>query len=323
MRMLLAGLAGLVLLSAPAWAAAAAAPPAAAPAANPKVVMPNDVQQRPDLDITAGVKGWRVNGEEIPLGALQQRVMDFHGIYELNAMVQEKLLQAEAKRRNITVSEAEVDAKSKQQRAEMGAESDETFRRYLQMQQLTPAAFRQSVRNYVLMEKVLSDSVYVGDKEIQDTYNQYRASLFTRPETAAYRVISFSSQAAAAAAKQLLTQGKSWEEVAKASGKPGEAPNPYAGQLLAIQRGTARDALGQAFEAAIFSAPLNQVVGPVPTGSNFSLFRVEQKLDMRQLNLDEVKDKIREKIRQQKLQELVWPQWINTQLQTAEITPIQ
>lgn len=321
MRMLLAGLAGLVLLSAPAWAAAA--PPAAAPAATPKVVMPNDVQQRPDLDVTAGVKGWRVNGEEIPLSALQQRVMDFHAVFDLNTLVQEKLLLAEAKRRNITVSEAEVDAKAKEQRAEMGAESDESFNRYLRMQQLTPAAFRQSVRNFVYVEKVLSDSVYVGDKEVQDTYDQYSKTLFVRPETAAYRVITFSTQAAAVAAKQLLVQGKSWEEVAKASVKPGDQANPYAGQLLGMQRGTARDAVQKGFEDAVFSAPLNQVVGPVPTGSLFSLLKVEKKLDVRQFTLDEVKDRIRAQIRRQKLQDVVWPQWINAQFQAAEITPIQ
>jgi foldase protein PrsA len=309
-RLLLASAAAWALLSAPAWTAAE----------QPKFSVQNEVPDRPELDVLSGVKAWRVNGEEIPLNAVQNRAMLYHGPFVLQDMVQERLLLQEAKRRGVTVSESEVDARVKSLRDSLGLQSDAAFNRYLRAQRVTSTAFRETARDYVYVEKVLGDAVYVSDDEVQRAYTQFQES-YRRPESASLRLMTFGTEAAAQAAKAELVKGRSFEEVAKATATvPVEKANP--GALVLFQRGITRGA-SKELEEAIFAAPLNQVTGPIRVREGVVLLKVEKKLDARQITLDEIKDTLKAQIRRTKLESEIWPSWISGQIAAAEIVPVK
>ena len=315
-RWFLAGVAGWALLTAPAWAAE----PAAAPEDTHQLTIGNEAPPRPELDVLTGVKAWRVNGDEISISAVQNRAMLFHGMFVLQDMVQEKLLLQEAKRRNVTVAESEVDAKVKGLREDMGLTAEAAFDRYLRAQRVTITGFREMARDYVYMEKVLGDRLQVSDAEVQAVYKQFQDQ-YRRPETASFRAMTLPSEAAAQAAKLELTKGRSFEEVAKATAfVPVEKGSP--GALRMYQRGVTQG-LPAELETAIFNAPLNQVTGPVKTREGFILIKVEKKVDPRQFTLEEMRDGIRTRIAKAKLETEIWPRWINGQLMSADIVPVK
>jgi len=101
-----------------------------------------------------------------------------------------------------------------------------------------------------------------------------------------------------------------------------EQERAVAGEPHTYERGRGMT-LPPELEAALLTAPLDQVVGPVKAGNAYHLFRIEKKADAYQFSLEEVRDIIRSQIRKQKLEQEVWPLWINARLAGAEIETLR
>ncbi len=289
----------------------------------PPVVFGRQIRVPRAVETVTGVKGWVVNGETITMDQARDRAMAFYGPYVVRDLVAATLLHQEAKQRGITVSDAEVEAKVKEMRQEQGLSDDGSFERYLASQRKTKAWFYDKVRDYVLIEKLLADRVHVSDREVADFYNRFRQAYY-RPASVSFRAMSFTSEAAAQAALAELRKGKSFQEIAKRNATSA-VEKAVAGELRTYQKGQ-QPPLPPEIEAALFSAPLAQVIGPLKTtyqGQDYyHLFRVESKRDEHQFTLDEAKEIIRAEIKRRKLEEEVYPRWLETALSGASIETI-
>jgi len=311
------------------WAQASAPAGSEAPSAQPAPEEPpvrfsGDVQFRPELDVLTGVRGWSVNGEEISVDQVRDTAVAYVGPFILREMVASTLLRQEAKRRGISVTDAEVAAKAKQFREERGLSDEATFQRYLASEKRTATWFQDKVREYVLIEKVLSDQVFVSDSEVQAFYTQYRDA-YRRPDSVWYRAMTFPTEAAAQAALGELRKGKAFQDIAKENA--GSAyEKSLAGEVQTYQRGQ-EPGLPKEIEAALFSAPLTQVVGPLKTtfGAQdyYHLFKVEKKVDAHEFTLAEAGEIIRAELHRRKLEEQVYPKWLQTALSGASIEPLR
>jgi parvulin-like peptidyl-prolyl isomerase len=291
------------LLCGAAGAAEPASAPAAAAAAQPPVQVVGEVPLRPELQTLSGIQGWRINGEEISMQQVSDRSLAHYGTYVLQEMVAALLLRQEAKRLGITVSQQEVKNRGAELREEKGISLDSAFQRYLLTEGKTEAWFYDKVEEYLLLEKVLSGRVYVDDREVARFYNSY-SEAYRRPETVWFRVMSFRTADAAQAAIQELRGGNTFEALAKAAADPQE--RAAAGELRQYSRGQPMG-MPEEVEAALFSAPLNQVVGPITSQGQYHLFRVERKADAQR----------------QKLEQQVYPNWLRTALSGAAIEPLK
>ena len=274
-----------------------------------------EIPPRPELEVVSGAHGWVVNGEEIPLDAVRDRALAYHGPYVLQDMVAETLLKQEARRRNVTVADEDVLEKIKELREELGVRSDVAFQSFLRAQRATPEWFYSKARSYVLMGKVLSDQVYVDDREI-DRYYRLNQETYRRQEMVTFRAMRFLDEASAEAALAAVRQGRSFQEVARETA-PTAAEKAGAGDPQYYERG--QRSLPPEFEAALFAVPLNQVAGPVEIMGSYYLFRVEKKIDPHQFTLDEIRNVIRRQLQRQKLEQVVWPNWIREHLEKARI----
>jgi foldase protein PrsA len=322
-----------LLVGAAAQAGAQEAQPAGGTASGgePPVAVRGDITMRPELSALSEVQGWRVNGEEISLDEVRDRAVLFHGPYILQDLVSAALLGQEAARRGVTVTESEVDTQITALREELGLRSDEALEFHLRQRRLTRDGFRQQAREYLLLAKTLADRVYVADRDVEQFYNQYQDSLYTRRESVEFRIMTFQTEAAAMATKRELAQGRNFEEVAKRVAREhgaSEAEVAVAGTPNLYQRG--QQGLPADLEAALFGAPLNQVVGPVEwtvgpvsQAKAYSLVKVEKKTDPHVVPLQDAREDIRLMLRRQKLEQVVWPQWIREQLANANIEVIR
>ena len=317
LRVVAAGMGLIALALSSLWAGEEA--PAQGTAGNAPVKVAGEVPMRPELQVFQGVRGWLVNGQEIKLEDVRNRALLYHGPYVLQDMVAELLLQQEAKARGITVSEAEVDEQIKNLRLEWGLTSDVALDYYLRTSRVTPGWLREKARDYVLMEKVLGDQIYVSDKEVERFYDQYRDQ-YRRPESVDFRVISLAGEKEAQAALDQLRKGRNFREVAKELASADEKAG--AGELHSFERGQ-RMSLPPEIEAVLFTAPLDQVVGPIKAANSYHLLRVEKKSDAYQFSLAEVRDTIRTQLRKEKLEQAVWPKWIQARLGGAEIETLK
>lgn len=278
------------------------------------VQIQGEIPVRPELQVFQGVKGWLVNGQEIKLDQVKDRAVMYHGPFVLQDMVIEMLLEQQASKRGLTASDAEIDQKIEQLRQEGGLTSEAALDFYLRRMAYTRGWMRQKARDYVLMEKVLGDQVYVSDKEVTAFFDQYRDQ-YRRPESVDFRVIVLPTEKDAQSARNQISSGRSFQQVAKDLATPDE--KSLAGELRTYERGGRP--LPQEVDAVLFTAPLDQVVGPISSGGSYYLLKVERKRDAYQFSLDEVQDTIKTQLRKQKLEQGVWPKWVEAQLSGAEI----
>jgi len=93
----------------------------------------------------------------------------------LNQMVESKLFEQEAKKRGLTVSDAELDASIEQVRGRYGLNEDQ-MEEVLKKQNLTPEAFREQWRIQTLGNKLLDsqlrNKIVVTDDEVVEYYKE-------------------------------------------------------------------------------------------------------------------------------------------------------
>jgi foldase protein PrsA len=317
-KLLCAGIAVLSVSSAPLWAAEAASAPAAAAAPQEAPAAQTDVKMRPELRSFRGIRAWRVNGEEIPIETVQERAMVTHGPYVLQDLVVERLLMQEAKRRGVSVSEAETEAKIKDIRQELGLNTPESFDHYLRGQQATEEAFRNWAREYVLAEKLFADQIFVSDDEAATFYSQ-RRDMYHTPETMVFRSIMLDSEPAAQQALVTLRSGRDFAALARDLATDPQT-KAFAGREEIHQRGSNPN-MPKEVEEALFKAPIGQAT-IIKVGPRWAVVRVEKRSAAQDLSLEQVRDQIKKDIRRMKLEQAVLPGWISTQLAAAEIIPI-
>lgn len=317
MRLTVIALVALVVcvFSAPGMAQSSAA---GAPA-EPSVGIVGQVTLPAELESFSGSKAWRINGQEVTAAEIEQLTGVYYGPFVLQDYVGEMLLRQEAARKNIVVTEGDVQKTETALRDELGTRSEQAFQSYLRAKHATPQWFHDKARAYTYMKKVLSDQVYINDREVETFYTRNQAT-YRRNESVQYRIMSFRERAGAETALAEIKKGKSFQEVAKSYAADAQE-RALAGEIQFYEKG--QPTLPPDLATALLAAPVNQVAGPVQALGWQHLIRVEKKTDPHQFSLDEVRGIIRGQLSQQKLEQKVWPEWISAQLQAAKIEVVK
>jgi peptidyl-prolyl cis-trans isomerase C len=292
-----------------------AAKPAPKPAAQPAKPAPKPAAG-PDLPskLPANAPFAVVNGETIPLSLYVDRLSVGFAPQVREALIEEALIRQEAKRRNLSITPAEVDAT-------VARVYGETVRQYSDEKKLaeelmrtrgwTPADYkaviREQARPQVLRAKIAEALVApaaVTDAEIEQYYTRQQ-QLFVQPDRVLVSHILVrrpgeeepeKDRAARAKAEELMKQvraanGENFDTVARESSDD-RITGPQGGRIPAeIIRGV--NPYGAAFEAAVFTGAKGLVEEVIPTPLGFHIVRVEEMKPGRTVPLAEVRDGIR------------------------------
>src|SRR5579864_532893 len=191
---------------------------------------------------------------------LSAQVMDF--------LIKGYWYQAEASRDHINVTDAQVHkafttAKNQQ------FSTNSQFQTFLSQTGQTQQDIIFRFRINQIYQKLLSrHTTNVTPALIQSYYNKHLAQFGTQ-ESRDIRIVLTKTSAQANAAKKALQSGKSWNKVAKQYSIDPTTKNT-GGLLVGVIRGQ-QDA---ALDKASFTAPLNQLVGPVRGQFGYYIFEV-------------------------------------------------
>jgi foldase protein PrsA len=213
----------------------------------------------------------------------------------------------EGEERGIEVSEREVDEEleSIKQGPEFG--SEKAFQQFLDQSGFTLEQARERIELQLVSDRiqqaVLPKEPEVADEEVEDLYNA-NIEQFQVPETRDVRVITTKSEADAAEARRRLEADdsvKSFEAVARELSTD-EATRSTGG----LREGVVAEQpdLDAALDEQIFSAPLDELVGPFETGSGFGVLQVQAINEASTVPLDEAREQIVSTLRVARGQEL-------------------
>ena len=235
----------------------------------------------------------------------------------LDELVGTRLIRQEARKRKLTVSQAEIDEHIASVKQQQGW-NDERLSLYLTGQGLTVARFHDEVRDQLLQRKViwriLGDRIRISDGDLREFYKEKRTQANVDFELEAahilLRIDSTSSGVEAAAIEQQARElfaraaaGESFEELAR---KYSDGPSARSGGYLGpIRRGT----LDPDFERIAFDLAPGSIGGPVRTRFGFHVIKAIARKHMPAPEFDEIEPQLRRELQERKRSE-VMRKWI-------------
>jgi parvulin-like peptidyl-prolyl isomerase len=214
--------------------------------------------------------------------ALKQQVMQF--------LISAEWISQEADKEKVKVSDAQV-KKQFQDQKKQSFQKEADYQKFLKSSGMTEADLLFRVRlDFVSNEvrtKVIAGKDKVTDAQIASYYNKNKTR-FAQPERRDLLVVLTRDKAKAAAAKSAIDSGQKWASVAKKYSID-EASKAQGGKLPGVAKGQQE----KAFDDAIFSAKMNQVVGPVKTQFGYYVFKVTKDTPASQQSLAQTKETIR------------------------------
>jgi foldase protein PrsA len=240
-----------------------------------------------------------VNGQAISTSEFDAKLeASPTAISTLQQMVREILLEQYAQKNNITVSDADIAAREDQikQNFPPGSWND-----MLKSRGLTEDDVHKLLRDQIIIDKAVGKNVKVSDAQIQAYFNKNHAA-FDKPAQAQARHILVPDLKTAEKVEADLKGGANFAtEAQKYSIDPGSKDK--GGELGNIRHGQ----MVPAFDAAVFSLPVNVISAPVKSPYGYHIIQVESRDPGQKATLANTKDKIADMLRQQQEAPLIQP----------------
>lgn len=242
-----------------------------------------------------------VNGQPITNATFDARLESSPmGKTVLQQLVQETLIEQYAKNNNITVTDAEIDTRENQIKANFPSGSWDDM---LKSRGLSEADVRSALREQVILDKALAKDVTITPAQVKDYFNKNRSS-FDKPEQVTARHILVPNLALANQIEAQLKAGgdKNFADLAKKySTDPGTKDK--GGELGAFRRGQ----MVPAFDKYAFSAPIGAISPPVKSPFGYHIIQVESRTPGQKATLASATPQIMDTLRQQQEAPLIQP----------------
>jgi parvulin-like peptidyl-prolyl isomerase len=197
-----------------------------------------------------------VNGEPITQEALVQRLLAYHGKASLEAMINRALVNQEAQREGVAVTDSEVDERLRLIKNQLGGA--EGYSHWLAQSGLAEGQHREQVRATLLTEKIVQKTDPIKDTELEQVL---------------VRIILLPNEADAKSVDKILKDGGDFIQLARERSVDRQSAEQD-GRLPPLMRADAPDVW-----KAIENLKVGQTTGPVKLGEGggWAILKLEQR----------------------------------------------
>jgi peptidyl-prolyl cis-trans isomerase SurA len=235
----------------------------------------------------------------------------------LNRMIDNLLMEQESGKTGITVRKEEVEEAIKDVQKRKNLSSEE-FRKALEREGLNLDTLRKDMRNQMmrmrLVQRDLKSRVAVTDEEVGDYYRKHREDYEGKESVRVRQILLVLPKGEDPTAKEKLRAGAEQIRARLLAGEPFEqlsarySQGPAAaegGDIGYIEKGV----ILHEVEEVAFSLPVNQISPVIESSVGFHIIQVVDRRGAGLKAIESVRDEIREKIEQEKL-EKKYGDWI-------------
>ncbi|OBZ14506.1 peptidylprolyl isomerase [Bacillus sp. FJAT-27264] len=252
-----------------------------------------------------------VNGENITKSQLYDKMVEAGGPSTLQSLITTTLVSQEAKKANITVTDADIAEELTDLKAQFGGE--EAFNSALAQSGMTLDDLKKQMPLQVELRKILEPQVKITDDEIKKYYDENKAHFNTEEEVRASHILVKTKEEADAVLKE-LKDGKDFATVAKEKSTD-TGSKDHGGDLNFFKRGD----MVPEFADVAFKLKVGETSGAVKSQYGYHIIKVTDRKEAKNYTLDEKKDEIRKTLVSQKISELS-STWLQEQTEKAKIT---
>lgn len=238
---------------------------------------------KPDSEVVA-----TVNGETITKDELYQAMLTEGGRQVLDRLITNLLILQEGKRRDITVTDEEIDARIQNLINANFYGMADSFYQALEQYGLTEESLKKDIKTELILRKIAGEQISISDEEARAYFKENQQN-YNIPEQVEARHILVDTREEAEEILELLKSGRDFAELAGEYSKDTLSAE-QGGSLGFFQRGE----MVPEFEEAAFSLPVNQVSDPIETTYGFHIIEVLGRKAPKEVAFEEVEEKVRE-----------------------------
>ena len=251
-----------------------------------------------------------VNGNPIEKDALYEQMVKTSGQDTLNVMITDEILDQEAEKANIKVTQEELDEEMAVYEESYGGK--EALTAAVESSGLTMEDLTKEMKMYVTIEKLIGPDIEVTDEEIEAYFEENKESLAQTEQVEASHILTATKEEADEVAAKLADGGDFAELAKEYSTDTATAEN--GGELGSFGAGE----MAAEFEEAAFAMEVDEISDPVETEYGFHIIKVTDKTEAAEANLEDSKEQIENLLFDQKLN-AEYSTWMAEKLQSYEI----
>ncbi|WP_050181672.1 foldase protein PrsA [Domibacillus robiginosus] len=234
-----------------------------------------------------------VDGTSITKDDLYNSLASMYGAEATESLIAEKIVEKEAAKENIKVTDKEIQEELDATIESYGGE--DAYKSALESSGMTEADMKEEVKAYLQTVKLLESRIKITDEEI-NTYFEENKATFATPEQVEASHILVEDEATAKEVAAKLADGEDFAALAKEySTDTASAEN--GGELGYFGTGE----MTEAFEKAAFAMEAGEISEPVKTDYGYHIIKVTDKKKAEEASLEDSKADIKETLKQEKL----------------------
>lgn len=252
-----------------------------------------------------------VNGTDITKQQLYDQLVELGGESTLQSMITTALVDQEAEKAKVTVTDEDINAEIEDLKAKFGGEA--AFQAALSQSSMTVDDLKKQMPLQVKIRKILEPKVEVTEDEIKEYYDANKASFSEEEQVRASHILVETKEEADAILKE-LKDGADFAELAKTKSTD-TASKDNGGDLDYFTRG---DMVAE-FSDAAFALKVGETSGAVQSDYGYHIIKVTDHKDAKEYTLEEKKEEIRKTLVSNKVSELSTT-WLQDLVANAKIT---
>lgn len=235
----------------------------------------------------------KVGDASISENELQQTLLDQYGADALDVLITNKLIELEADKQKITVSDEEVDEELATLAESYGGET--ALEEAVVASGMTMDDVRDDIINYIKTEKLLEPRIEITDEELQTYFDENKDTFATAEQVQASHIL-VADEATANEVKSKLDAGGDFSELAK----------EYSTDTTTAESGgdlgyfSSGDMVAE-FEEVAFALGVNEISAPVKTENGYHIIKVVDHQEAKEANFEDSKEEIKDTLMNDKM----------------------
>ena len=252
-----------------------------------------------------------VDGEKILQTELDEALRSQYGAEMLNTLIDNKIIELEAKKEDITVSDDAIKAEYDELVESYGGK--DALQETLDANGLTKASVQDNIRMYLLTKNVIANSIDISDEELKQYFEENKADYGQQEQVAASHIF-LEDEETAKEVEAKLKAGEDFAELAKTYSIDTDTSED-GGDLGYISRGQ----MDEQFEEAAFALEKDEVSGVVQSAEGYHIIKVTGKVPAEEAVFEDVKDEVYETLLESRINE-EYSTWLTEKQEQYKIT---
>ncbi len=243
------------------------------------------------------------DGEEINKQTLYETMLDYNGEEVINLLIFERLIELEANRKNLNVTDKEINEELVRMKGT--TTSDEEFEMMLAQNGMSEEDLLEQMETQLTLRKLFEENVQITKEDLKNYYDENK-ELYIEEENIRASHILVDSKKEAENILELLKQGKEFAELAQMHSIDGS--KDQGGDLGFFERGM----MTPPFEEAAFALDVGELSGVVESEHGFHIIKLTDKKEETIHSFEDIKDDIRNQLFDMEISNQL-PEWVEQQ----------